>query len=46
MSLEENRNCGCHEMMEPKCTCHCECEEERTVDFEARREMMQQIRRY
>ena len=46
MSLEENRNCGCHEMMEPKCTCHCECEEERTVDCEARREMMQQIRCY
>ena len=46
MSLEENRNCGCHEMMEPKCACHCECEEERTVDCEARREMIQQIRCY
>ena len=46
MSLEENRNCGCHEMMEPKYACHCECEEERTVDCEARREMIQQIRCY
>ena len=46
MSLEENRNCGCSEMVEQNCVCHCNCEEERTVDCEARREMIQQIRCY
>ena len=45
MSLEENRNCMCmndnnnnHE------NCHWHCEEENTVDCDARREMIQEIR--
>ena len=38
MSLEESRNCGC------ECTCNCEVE--RTVDCDARREMIEQIRCY
>ena len=51
MSIEENRNCGCGNHMEEVIptsneTKICECEVERTVDCELRREMMEQIRCY
>ena len=53
MSLEENRKCGCgcnnHEddvMPLSNMNTGCACEIERTVDCEARREMIEQIRCY
>ena len=44
MLLEENRNCDCGNTM--KMQMNCDCEVERTVDCEARREMIEQIRCY
>lgn len=51
MSINENRNCGCNNMDDSMymnnscgCSCNCDCETERTIDCEARREMMNQIR--
>lgn len=51
MSINENRNCGCNDMMDsiPVNNTYgnkCDCELERTVNCETRREMMQQIRCY
>lgn len=51
MSINESRNCGCGNMEESMRIpgnngCACSCEPERTVDCEARREMMNQIRCY
>ncbi len=52
MSLEENRNCGCgcNNMEDGTVTSNtnncCYCETERTVDCEAKREMIEQIRCY
>lgn len=51
MSLEESRNCGCGNNMEDgvetmNFNCTCECEKERVVDCDLRREMMNQIRSY
>ena len=53
MSINENRNCGCKDMEETvvyntSCDNHncCNCEPERTIDCEARREMIEQIRCY
>lgn len=52
MSIEENRNCGCnnndsmmnsYNMMSNN---SCGCEEERTIDWCAKEEMLQQIRCY
>lgn len=52
MSIEENRNCGCnnndsminsYNMMSNN---SCGCEEERTIDWRAKEEMLQQIRCY
>jgi len=51
MSINENRNCGCNDMEETVVSTSytnncCDCEPERTVDCEARREMIGQIRCY
>ena len=53
MSINENRNCGYNNMDDSMymnnsccCSCNCNCETERTIDCEARREMMNQIRCY
>ena len=53
MSINENRNCGYNNMDDSMymnnscgCSCNCDCETERTIDCEARREMMNQIRCY
>ena len=52
MSIEENRNCGCgyqnndnqNVMVVNTHNNSCGCETERTVDCDARREMLQEIR--
>ena len=52
MSIEENRNCGCgyqnndnqNVMIVNTHNNSCGCETERTVDCDARREMLQEIR--
>ena len=54
MSIEENRNCGCgcgNDLDEISMPLNmnnngCGCEPERTVDCDARREMINQIRAY
>lgn len=51
MSINENRNCGCNDMEETIASTSytnnsCGCEPERTIDCEARREMIEQIRCY
>ena len=48
MSVEENRNCGCgndlDEMPMTSNNNECGCEEERRVDCDERRRMINQIR--
>ena len=50
MSINEDRNCGCNNTENAvsannmNINYSCECQKERTVDCEERREMMQEIR--